>query len=418
MQDHKQTSALSIAENYYRWVLIAHNLHLFMDVPEVLQAIQTGARLWKSTGSALVIITPTIELRPEVDKLFTVIDLPLPGEDDLYTMQKEICKTLNVNPNRKAACTAKGLTEFEAENAFALSLAQKGYCSTRVISEAKSQMIRKSGLLEFWELVKIADVGGLEPLKSFIANRAKAYESGNELLPKPKGLLLVGVPGTGKSLTCKAAASIMGWPLIRLDLGRVKGSLVGESEQRMRQATAVIDAFGEAVVWIDEVEKGFAGSRSSGETDGGTTANMFGHFLTWRSESQSSIIVMATANSIQNLPPEFLRAGRFDATFFVDLPGLSERVEIIKIMNAQYSALIPVAFAPKLDGWSGAEIEQLAKDSLYDGVAEACKAIVPLSETMKEEINKLKDWAKTRARLANTPEVEPKGKRKLTIGKE
>jgi len=394
-------------------VMLAHNMHMFMEIPEVIQAIQNGVHIWKGVGSALVIICPTVQLRPEVEKLFTIIDLPLPDDENLYNLQTELCKSVNVNPNRRAAKAAKGLTEFEAETAFALSLIKKGYCSTRIIAEAKSQMIRKSGLMEFWEPADIQDVGGLSQLKTFIANRAKAFKAGNENLPRPKGVLLVGIPGTGKSLSCKAAASIMGWPLIKLDIGSLKGSLVGESERKIRQATAVIDAFGEAVVWIDEVEKGFSGAKSSGETDAGTTANMFAHFLTWRAESKSSIIVMATANSIQNLPPEFLRAGRFDATFFCDLPTLSERTEIIKIMNRRHSTEIPVTFAQKLDGWSGAEIEQLAKDSLFDGMDEAFKSIVPLSKTMKEEIQALKEWSKTRARLANAPEEEQKSQRKI-----
>ena len=418
--NHRQVEEIRDPVEAIRWlnmyrdtVLIAHNLHLFLEIPELIQAIQNGIALWKGTGSALVIISPTIQLKPEVEKLFTIIDLPLPDDDTLYELQHDLCKSVNINPNKKAAKAAKGLTEFEAETAFALSLIRKGYCSTRVIAEAKSQMIRRSGLMEFWEPADIADVGGLNQLKTFIANRAKAYLPGNEHLPKPKGLLLVGIPGTGKSLSCKAAASIMGWPLIKLDIGRLKGSLVGESERKIRMATAVIDAFGEAVVWIDELEKSFSGSKSSGEVDAGTTANMFGHFLTWRAESKSSIIVMATANGIQNLPPEFLRAGRFDATFFVDLPTVTERIDIIRIMNRKYNADIPINYAQKLEGWSGAEIEQLAKDSLYDGVESAFKAIVPLSKTMKEDIQSLKEWSKTRTRLANTPEEEPKHQRKI-----
>ena len=394
-------------------VLIAHNLHLFLEIPEVIQAIQTGVPLWKGTGSALVIVSPVIQLRPEVEKLFTIVDLPLPDDDTLFDLQSELCQSVNVAPDRNAARAAKGLTEFEAETAFALSLIRKGHCSSRVIAEAKSQMIRRSGLMEFWEPAQIEDVGGLERLKTFIANRAKAYQPGNEHLPKPKGVLLVGIPGTGKSLSCKAAASIMGWPLIKLDIGRLKGSLVGESERKIRQATAVIDAFGEAVVWIDEAEKCFSGVNSSGETDAGTSANMFGHFLTWRAESKSSIIVMATANSIRNLPPEFLRAGRFDAVFFVDLPTLSERSEIIGIMNRKYHASIPLDYAARLEGWSGAEIEQLARDSLFDGVEEAFEAIVPLSRTMKEDIQSLREWSHTRARPANTPEKETRAQRKI-----
>jgi len=185
-----------------------------------------------------------------------------------------------------------------------------------------------------------------------------------------------------------------------------KGSLVGESERKIRQATATIDAFGKAVVWLDEIDKVFSGIKSSGHTDGGTTSGMFGHFLTWMQETRSPVLIMATANNISELPPEFMRAGRFDAMFFVDIPTLAERFEIIRIMNARYGSQIPVEYAENLQGWSGAEIEQLAKDSLFDGLAAAFESIVPLSRTMKEEITALRDWAKTRARRANLPDNE------------
>jgi SpoVK/Ycf46/Vps4 family AAA+-type ATPase len=185
-----------------------------------------------------------------------------------------------------------------------------------------------------------------------------------------------------------------------------KGSLVGESERKIRQATATIDAFGKAVVWLDEIDKVFSGIKSSGHTDGGTTSGMFGHFLTWMQETRSPVLIMATANNISELPPEFMRAGRFDAMFFVDIPTLAERFEIIKIMNARYGSRIAVEYAENLQGWSGAEIEQLAKDSLFDGLAVAFESIVPLSRTMKEEITALRDWAKTRARRANLPDNE------------
>jgi hypothetical protein len=394
-------------------VLIANNLHLFLDIPEVIQAIQNGITRWKGTGCALIMISPEIQISPEIEKYFTIIDLPLPDDSALITLQKELCKSVNVNINKKAARAAKGLTEFEAETAFALSLIKKGYCSTRIISEAKSNMIRRSGLMEFWEPADIKDVGGLDNLKTFISNRSRSYESGNEHLPRLKGIILCGIPGTGKSLSCKATASILGWPLIRLDIGSLKGSLVGDSERRIREATAVIDAFGEVVVWIDEVEKAFAGAKSSGDLDAGTTANMFSHFLTWVQESNTSSIIMCTANDISKLPPEFIRAGRFDATFFVDLPTTKERVDIIRIINRKYNSDIPTTYAQKLAGYTGAEIEQLAKDSLYDGLDEALTALVPLSRVMRDEINKLRDWAKNRARSANTAEVEPIDQRKI-----
>lgn len=409
---HDPVEAVKWLNGFQDTVLLTHNLHLFLEIPEVLQAIQNGYR-WKSTGCTLIMISPVIKMRPEVENFFHVIDLPLPNDDELFTLQIEMGKELKIKPNRKAARAGKGLTEFEIETAYALSLIKKGYFSTRIITTQKGQMIRKSGLMEFWSPAAIEDVGGLGNLKLFIENRSRAFSPENETLPRPKGILLVGIPGTGKSLSCKATASILGWPLIKLDIGGLKNSRVGESERRMRQATHVIDAFGEAVVWIDEIEKAFSGVQSSGETDAGTTASMFGHFLTWMSETKTSVLVMAAANNIKQLPPEFMRAGRFDATFFVDLPEKSERLDIIKIMNRKYKTDIPLKYADKLSGYTGAEIEQLAKDSMFDGLDEAFNNLVPLSRSMREEINSLKEWSKTRARIANTLKPGPQKQRKI-----
>jgi hypothetical protein len=221
-------------------VLLASNLHLFLDSPEVIQGIQNSSELWKSKGNCLIVVSPQIQMRSELKSIFTVIDLQLPDTENLYTLQQELGGPLNVKPNKKAARLARGLTEFEAECAYALSLVKRRYFSSRIISDLKSQLIRKSGLLEVWEPEHFSSVGGLSQLKAYIKSRAKAFAPGNEHLPRPKGLLLVGIPGTGKSLSCKAAASILGWPLIRLDIGALKGSLVGESEKKIRQATQII----------------------------------------------------------------------------------------------------------------------------------------------------------------------------------
>jgi len=403
--------AITWLNQFQDTILLMHNLHMFLDVPEVVQAIQNGVPRWKSTGSALVMISPVIRMVPEVEKYFHIIDLPLPNDEELYSLQVDLGKQTGIEPNQDAAHAAKGLTEFEAETAFALSLIRKNHFSASTISEAKSQMIRKSGLMEFWSPSDINDVGGLKNLKLFIQNRSKAFFPVNKKLPQPRGLLLVGIPGTGKSLSSKATASILGWPLIRLDIGALKNSLVGESEKRMRQATQIIDAFGSCVVWCDEIEKSLAGSKSSGETDGGTTSSMLGHLLTWMQESTSPVFIMATANDITKLPPELIR--RFDATFFVDLPSRTERLEIIKIMNRKWRTEIPEEYADKLNGYTGAEIEQIAKDSLFDGLEKAVDALVPLSRTMREDVQSLKDWAKTRARRANTPDIEPEDQRKI-----
>jgi len=395
-------------------ILVIQNFHHFMGSVEIIQEIQNSMPIWKAQGACLALAGPQLTLPQEIEKYFTLLDFKLPALEDLREIQEELGQTVNVEVNPEAVEAARGLTEFEAETAFALSLVmQKQFCP-KIITDQKMQMIRRTGLMEFWPPVPVDQVGGLDLFKQYINNRMEAFKPGNDHLPKPKAILLVGIPGTGKSLSCKAAASILSWPLIRLDISALKGSLVGESERKIRQATATIDAFGKAVVWMDELDKVFSGVKSSGHSDGGTTASMFGHFLVWMQETTSPILVMATANNIAQLPPEFLRAGRFDAMFFVDIPTSKERCKIIEIMNSRYGTDIPDTHAEKLSGWTGAEIEQLAKDSLFDGLEEAFKNIVPLSKTMKEDISALRDWAKTRARKANAPDDEsPKKIRRI-----
>ena len=385
-------------------VLMVQNFHHFIASVEIIQEIQNSIPLWKASGCCLVMVGPPVRLPQEIEKFFSILDFRLPSLDELRQIQQELGESVGVNVSENAVEAALGLTEFESETAFALSLVLKKRFCADIVTQQKMQMIRRTGLMEFWPPVPVDMVGGLDLLKRYLSNRKKAFEPGNENLPRPKALLLVGIPGTGKSLSCKAAASIFGWPLIRLDISSLKGSLVGESERKIRQATATIDAFGRAVVWLDEIDKAFGGVKSSSKTDGGTTASMFGHFLTWMQETTSPVLVMATANNIKDLPPEFMRAGRFDAMFFVDLPTIKERLEIVEIMNNRYNAQIPEGYADNLNGWTGAEIEQLAKDSLFDGLDEAMKTIVPLSKTMKEEIGALQQWATTRARRASRSE--------------
>jgi hypothetical protein len=385
-------------------VLIVQNFHHFIASVEIIQEIQNSIPIWKASGCCLVMVGPPIRLPQEIEQFFSILDFRLPSIDELRLIQQELAESVGVDIAEDAVEAALGLTEFESETAFALSLVLKKRFCADIVTQQKMQMIRRTGLMEFWPPVPVDMVGGLDLLKRYLSNRKKAFEPGSEHLPKPKALLLVGIPGTGKSLSCKAVASIFGWPLIRLDISSLKGSLVGESERKIRQATATIDAFGRAVVWLDEIDKVFGGVKSSSKTDGGTTASMFGHFLTWMQETTSPVLVMATANNIKDLPPEFMRAGRFDAMFFVDLPTVKERLEIMEIMNDRYNAQIPEGYADNLNGWTGAEIEQLAKDSLFDGLDEAMKSIVPLSKTMKEEIGALQQWATTRARRANMPE--------------
>ncbi len=364
-------------------VLVCHGLSAFVDDPMVSQAILNAIPVYKGIGSCLVIVSPTPALPAQLQPFFHLVEVKLPEEEALYRLQAELGEPLNIRPNRKAARLATGLTEFQAETAYSLSLTQKGYFSSKTVTEAKSQMIKKSGLLEIFPAANILDVGGLNPLKEYVANRAQAYKPDSKL-PKPKGILLVGVPGTGKSKTACAIAGMLQFPLLRLDIGALKNSLVGESERRMRESTKIVDAFGNCVLFLDELEKMFSGARG-GLKDSGTTMGMFSHFLTWANEQKSAFIV-GTANNIKELPPEFLRAGRFDAIWFVDLPRLIERREIIKIMNRKYGTSMPEAWADDLKGYTGSEIEQILRDSLYDGLEAARHSLIPLSKTMTEVV--------------------------------
>jgi SpoVK/Ycf46/Vps4 family AAA+-type ATPase len=232
-------------------------------------------------------------------------------------------------------------------------------------------------------------------------------------LPRLKALLLAGVPGCGKSLVCKTVSSFLGWPLIRLDIGALKGSLVGESERRFREATRIIEAIGEAVVWVDEIEKQFAGVKSEGRLDAGVMSAMFSHWLTWMEETTAPVLIMATANDISGMPPEFLRAGRFDKIWFVDLPTLEEREEILAIFNSRYGTGLAADYALKMDGFSGAEIEAFVREACFVDAETALGGIRPLGEIMRTEIENIRNWAKTRAQWANKPEAAPSERRSI-----
>ena len=406
--------AVNFLNNKQNTILFAHNLHLFMDNPELIQAIQNGTELWKSLGNCLIILAPQITLPAELEKCFALVDFPFPTPEELLNIQKDIADSLGLETDPHTAQLAKGLTGLEAEAAFALSLVRTRGFSADEINKVKAQTLKKSGLLEYWQPEDIQNVGGLGQLKDYISNRMTAITDPDTNLPRIKGILLAGIPGTGKTLTSKAVASLLGWPLLRLDIGALKGSLVGESEKKIREATKTIEAFGSCLVWIDEIEKSFSGSTSRNPGDSGTSAGMLSHWLTWMNETNAPVLIMATANDVEALPPEFLRSGRFDATFFVDIPTQPERQEIIRIMNQKYGCEIPEDYAvTKLEGYTGAEIEQIAKDSLFDGLKPAIDSLVPISKTMSDQISALRKWGATRARLANTPEPKTRKVRKI-----
>ena len=319
---------------------------------------------------------------------------------------------------------AQGLTLQEAENAFARAMVSKGQLTIKeldVILDEKCQVIKKTGILEFIKSdFNMNDVGGLENLKKWLIKRnnswlGKAQKDYN--LPAPKGVLITGVPGCGKSLTAKAMSALWQLPLLRLDVGKIFSGLVGSSEENMRKAIQTAEAVAPSILWIDEIEKGFGGN--GGERDGGTATRVFGTFLTWMSEKTKPVFVIATANNINALPSEMLRKGRFDEIFFVDLPTKAERKVIFKLhLEKRLKGSISKDFAVtdtllnKLaeitEGFVGAEIEQVVISALFEAFSEnrtlneehlykVIKNTVPLSTTQSEQILAIREWANERA---------------------
>jgi hypothetical protein len=419
-------------------LVVLKDFHPFLADPGVVRALRELAHALKSTFTTLVLLSPTLVIPPEIEKEVSVLDVPLPGYRDLLQLLREIVSVVRQGNRAKVELTkddadqlikaAQGLTLAEAENAFAKAIATDGRLSKddvpRVLEE-KRQVIRKSGLLEYYPTEeKLGNVGGLDLLKTWLARRGAAFSEAARRfgLPEPKGLLLLGVQGCGKSLTAKAIAAQWRLPLLRLDMGRIFSGLVGSSEENLRRAIGVADSVAPVVLWIDEIEKGFAGIQSSGQVDGGVTARVMGTLLTWLQEKTAPVFVAATANRIEQLPPELLRKGRFDDIFFIDLPAAAERREIFSIHVAKRGR-DPAGYdldllARRAEGFSGAEIEQAVVSALYDAFAEgrelegahlerAVSDALPLSTTMREDIDRLRDWARTRTRAASSAAPEP-----------
>jgi adenosyl cobinamide kinase/adenosyl cobinamide phosphate guanylyltransferase len=397
----------------------------------VVRKLRDIALHLKNSHKTLLFLSPLLELPPELEKETTVLNLPLPDRDDLNALLdrilqdlaavKQISLDLDSDGRNRLLDGALGLTLGEAENVFARILVKHGRLGGDLLGEVlveKQQLIRKNGLLEYLGTGEsFEDLGGLQSLKHWLAQRACAFgpEARAFGLPSPKGILLLGVQGCGKSLSAKAISTAWQLPLLRFDMGRMFGSYVGSSEENVRRAIAVAESVAPAILWIDEIDKAFAGTQSSGATDGGTAARVFGTLLTWLAEKSTPVFVVATANSIAHLPPELLRKGRFDEIFFVDLPTEMERAEILAV-HLRRRGRDPVIFdlehlAQISEGFSGAELEQAVISGLFeafasrenlasDHIANAIGTTVPLARTLHESITQLRDWANGRARLA------------------
>jgi hypothetical protein len=435
-------------------IYIFKDLHFFMTVNRcighvpVIRKLREVATALNNSYKTLIITAPVLEMAPELEKDITVLDFTLPGIPELTGLLDRIVEQFKDNPRIKIELddasreqllkAALGLTLKEAENVFAKTLVNDGRLSaedvTAVFGE-KQQIIRKSGLLDYYDAIEdFEHIGGLDALREWLEKRSSAFTDRARKfgLPSPRGVLLVGVQGCGKSLCAKAVSRLWKLPLLRFDMGRMFGSLVGSSEQNVRRAIQVAESIAPTVLWADEIDKAFSGSQASGSTDGGTTARVMGTFLTWLSEKSSPVFVVATANDISNLPPELLRKGRLDEIFFVDLPNEAERRDIFRIHLARRerdpARFDLEALSAASAGFSGAEIEQAVISALFDvfyagedltteAVLQAIRETVPLSRTMSDQIEGIRAWSEGRARNASfrTTLVPERDRRKLEL---
>ncbi len=398
----------------------------------IIRRLRDLSQQLRDSYKTLIIVAPTMRISPDLTKDVTVVDFALPGTRDFGVLLDRILDDVKDNPNvkidlnaesrEKLLHAARGLTLKEAENVFAKTLVLDGRLSVENISvvfSEKQQIIKKSGLLEYCETKEsFSHVAGLENLKSWLRKRVIAFseQASSFGLPPPRGVLLLGVQGCGKSLCAKAVSSLWKLPLLRFDVGQLFSSAVGSSEDNVRRAIQTAESVAPVILWIDEIEKALAGTASSNTSDGGTAARVFGTILTWLSEKTSETFVICTANDISSLPPELLRKGRLDEIFFVDLPNEKERIDILKIhlmkRGRDPQKFDLPALAAVCDGFSGAEIEEAIISSLFDALSgnqeltadlihKNIEETVPLSKTMNEEMTRLRTWAAGRARPAS-----------------
>lgn len=407
-------------------IFILRDFQRFLEDISISRKLRNLARSLKSQPKNIIIVAPEVAIPQELTEVLTVVDFPLPTATEIkYEIQRLLASTgqsLSDTLLDELVRSAQGLSLERIRRVLTRCLANHGRIEpedVELILEEKRQSIRQTQILDFYPATEqISDIGGLDNLKDWLLRRGGAFSEKARTygLPHPRGLLLVGIQGTGKSLTAKAISHHWHLPLLRLDVGRLFGGLVGESESRTRQMIGLAEALAPCVLWIDEIDKAFAGVEGKG--DAGTTSRVFGTFITWLAEKKSPVFVVATANNIQALPPEMLRKGRFDEIFFVGLPTQAEREAIF---NVHLSRLRPhnlknydiQRLAYETPDFSGAEIEQTLIEAMHigfsqnrdfttDDILEAASQIIPLARTAQEEIEFLHNWAAAgKARLAS-----------------
>jgi len=410
-------------------LFVLKDFHNYLDSPDIVRQLRDLAFALRQTHKTIIILAPTLKIPLELEKATTILDLPLPSYEELSALfndkianpaiSRQFRINLNAGERDSLIKAAQGLTLSEAENAFARAIVRDtvlDVADIEVVLNEKMQIIRKSGLLEYCIVDEQPDaVGGMDLLKDWLRKRVRALgrDAREYGLPEPRGILLLGVQGCGKSLLAKSIASAWRMPLLRLDMSRIFQGYIGSSEDNMRRALRMAEDLAPVVLWIDEIEKAFSGVEGSANTDAGTTARVIGQFLTWMQEKSAPVFIAATANNIEHLPPELMRKGRLDEIFFVDLPRSRERAEIFQI-HLRKMRRDPEKFdlrdlVRQSDGFSGAEIQQAIVSALHDSFFEnreletrdiiaTLQETVPLSRTMREPIADLRAWATDRAR--------------------
>lgn len=414
-------------------IYIFKDLHPFIDSPPITRWLRDAVASFKGTQKNIILMSPVQHVPIELEKEIVVLDYPMPNMaelDEVLTAHLEQLRSRRVTTEvrEKLLKAALGLTLDESEKVYRKAKVTAGRLTEAevdIVLSEKKQIIRRNGILEYIEVDETIDsIGGLTELKRWLQQRSNAFtERAREYgLPQPKGMLILGVPGCGKSLIAKTTSRLWGLPLLRLDMGRVyDGSMVGRSEANLRNALKTAESISPAILFIDEMDKAFAGGAGSSDSDGGTSSRIFGSFLTWMQDKTSPVFVMATANRVERLPGEFLRKGRFDEIFFVDLPTADERREIFRIHLCKRRPDIERFDIDQLvsvcDGFSGAEIEQAIVAAMYEAFAQgreftqldiiaASRATLPLSKTMTEQVTALREWARQRARPAASSVAE------------
>lgn len=438
----KMTDPLSaldaVVEQIDASVFLFKDLHQYLNSDRgnasVVRRLRDAARQSRAPRSTIVICAPRRDFDPDLVRDVAVVEFGLPHREEFAESLDRIIRDAGDNPYARieldAAAreallqAAQGLTLREAEAAFVKAIIGDGRLDSRsvdVVNREKEHIVRRSGLLEFCQSREgFCRIAGLENLKHWLTTRSLAFgERARKWgLPTPRGILLAGVPGCGKSLVAKSLAGLWNLPLIKLDAGRIFGPLVGNSEENIRRAIETVESISPCVLWIDEIDKAFGGLTASTAGDGGTALRVLGTLLTWMSERASPVFLAATANSVDALPAELLRKGRFDEIFFIDLPHAAERMELFRIQLVRRGLDAEAYDLPRLAaaaaGFSGAEVENAIVSALYEAFAQqarpntgqvlaALRETVPLSATMRDEIERLRSWAPGRARIANRP---------------